>query len=39
MYYDFFIIKSILKVRWCRFENLPIYSNSYKNNTLKISHS
>ena len=23
----------------CRFENLPVYSNSSKNNTLKIAHS
>ena len=29
----------LLKVHQCRFENLPIYSNSYKKNTLKISHS
>ena len=28
-----------LKVHKCSFENLPIYSNSYKNNALKISHS
>ena len=28
-----------LKVHLCRFENLPICSNSYKNNTLKISQS
>ena len=30
---------SKLKVHWCRFENLTIYSNSYKNNTMKNSHS
>ena len=29
----------LLKVHLCRFENLPIYSNLYKNNTVKISHS
>ena len=23
----------------CRFENLPVYSDSCKNNTLKIAHS
>ena len=28
-----------LKVHSCRFENHPIYSYSYKNSTLKISHS
>ena len=28
-----------LKVNECRFKNIPIYSFSYKNNTLKISHS
>ena len=28
-----------LKVNSCRFGNLSIFSNSYKNNTLKISHS
>ena len=28
-----------LKVHLCRFENLPICSNSCKNNILKISHS
>ena len=27
------------KVHWCRFENLPICSCLYKNNTLKISDS
>ena len=27
-----------LKVHQCKFENLAICSNSYKNNTLKISH-
>ena len=30
---------SLLKVHECRFENLSICSCSYKNNTLKISHS
>ena len=29
----------VLKVHECRFENLPIYSNSSKNNSLKIPHS
>ena len=28
-----------LKIHQCRIENLPICSNSYKNNTLKVSHS
>ena len=28
-----------LKVYQCKFENLSICSNSYKDNTLKISHS
>ena len=28
-----------LKVHLCRFENLPTRLSSYKNNTLKISHS
>ena len=28
-----------LKVRWCRFENLPICSRSYENTILNISHS
>ena len=28
-----------LKVHSCRFENLPIFSCSHKNNTLKMSHS
>ena len=28
-----------LKVRQCRFKNIPICSWSYKNNILKISHS
>ena len=31
--------KKILKVHQCRFGNLLIYSKSYKNSTLKISHS
>ena len=29
----------ILKVHYCRFENLSLRSNSYKNNILKILHS
>ena len=29
----------LLKVHKCRFENVPIFSCSHKNNTLKISHS
>ena len=29
---------TILKVHQCRFENLPIFSSSYENNMLKISH-
>ena len=28
-----------LKVHWCTFENLPVCSCAYKNNSLKISHS
>ena len=28
-----------LKVHQCRFENLPLYLSSYKNNTLKTPHS
>ena len=28
-----------LKVHWCRFENLPLCSCSYKDTILKISHS
>ena len=35
---NIFYNKMDLKVRWCRFENLPIYSNSYKSNNLKTSH-
>ena len=31
--------EAFLKVHECRFENLPICSNSCKNNTLKIWHS
>ena len=34
-----FLYIMILKVYQCRFEYLPIRSNSCKNNTLKISHS
>ena len=30
--------RRILKVHYCRFQNLPIYLCSYKNDTLKISH-
>ena len=30
---------ALLKGTLCRFENLPICLRSYKNNTLKISHS
>ena len=33
------VFKKLLKVHQRRFENLPIYSNSQKNNTLKVSHS
>ena len=29
----------VVKVHYCRFENFSIYSNSYQNSTLKISHS
>ena len=32
-------IRKYLKVNSCRFENLPTYSSSFKNYTLKISHS
>ena len=31
--------RAYLKVHSCRFENLLIYSNSYKNNILKTSDS
>ena len=34
--YNFFL-KTKFKGALCRFENLPLYSNSYKNNTLKNS--
>ena len=40
IYYD--ILGSVtihLRVHWCRFENLPICSYSYENNTLKFEHS
>ena len=33
------IIKLFLNVHSCRFENLPIYSNSYKYNIPKVFHS
>ena len=32
-------ISRLLKVHYCKFENLPICSRSNKSNTLKISHS
>ena len=35
----FYKTKINLKVHYCRFENLPVCSYSYKNTTLKISHS
>ena len=38
--YNFFVyLFMILKVHKCRFENFTLCLGSYKNNTLKISHS
>ena len=37
--HNFNDVSTNLKVHQCRFENLPIGSYSYKNNTLKIWHS
>ena len=31
-------MQTILKVHWCRFENLPLSSSSYENDMLKILH-
>ena len=36
---DSILIIPQLKLHSCRFENLPICSNSYKNNILKVFHS
>ena len=34
-----FDLLDLLKVHYCRFENLSMCLGSFKNNTLKISHS
>ena len=33
---EFFQILNSVKDHYCRFENLPIYGNPFKNHTLKI---